>query len=822
VLEQLNARAEAFILGLIAAALPFAAGAQMEMPSRTLEGFAPRVVAFRAPGVPVADTVPLAAPLEKRGLSGVDANGRVIAGPVRPVPKAAHPLAWTPVAGGFVARFRVASEEALGLRVKLEFGVVPGEFDLRVQGSAGRMEAMTLDPRQGSEAWTPWTEGSQQVIELFSPVLPSPGAVSVGAVLHFAASPLEKAGGSCLVSTKCSTNDAALDAAIAEVKKSVSKITFIDNSWGYFCSGTLINSDKFPAPFFLTANHCLDSGDVAGTVNNFWFFETVGCDDLTTNSGFVQTMGGAQVVFTNYNVDLTLLQLEGLPPAGAVYSSWSGAPLGLGAPIVSISHPGGETARLALGSVESLYHTDGWPQEMYAIRYSRGIIESGSSGSGLFVLNNGKLQLRGTLYGTSVFHQASGMSCTNLDEVGVYARFEIILPQIQGYISAARSADDAPNRIQDFTAASDPPVLLGTSTVEINGRRIDYAGDLDLVRFTLAQAAYVSAWTEGTPQTVGLFMASDGTNLQTNDDAEFATASRFNAGITRKLGPGTYYYQVGHFDAAGTGTYNVRLRADRVDTNYTDLWWNQNESGWGVNVNHQGDILFATLFTYGPDGKGAWYSMSEGRKQPDGSYLGDLFRTTGPAFNAAPFTPLTAANFTTVGTMRFTFTGANTGVLTYNVGSAAVTKDIARISIGAPPTCNWSAFDRSMTNNYQDLWWNRKESGWGVNVTHQGNTLFATLFTYDAAGQPMWLVMSNGAMTAPGNYGGLLHRTTGPAFNALPFTPIGPGNYTEVGTMSFSFTGGNAATMTYTVNGATVVKHIERLEFGTVKTQCST
>ena len=32
--------------------------------------------------------------------------------------------------------------------------------------------------------------------------------------------------------------------------------------------------------------------------------------------------------------------------------------------------------------------------------------------------------------------------------------------------------------------------------------------------------------------------------------------------------------------------------------NYTGMWWNPDESGWGINVVHQGDIVFATLFTY--------------------------------------------------------------------------------------------------------------------------------------------------------------------------------------------------------------------------------
>ena len=37
-------------------------------------------------------------------------------------------------------------------------------------------------------------------------------------------------------------------------------------------------------------------------------------------------------------------------------------------------------------------------------------------------------------------------------------------------------------------------------------------------------------------------------------------------------------------------------------TNYQDLWWVPAESGWGVDFAHQGDLLFATWYTY--DAKG--------------------------------------------------------------------------------------------------------------------------------------------------------------------------------------------------------------------------
>ena len=42
--------------------------------------------------------------------------------------------------------------------------------------------------------------------------------------------------------------------------------------------------------------------------------------------------------------------------------------------------------------------------------------------------------------------------------------------------------------------------------------------------------------------------------------------------------------------------------------------------------------------------------------------------------------------------------------------------------------------------NYQGLWWNPDESGWGINFAHQGDIIFATWFTYDVAGKPWWLI----------------------------------------------------------------------------------
>ena len=62
--------------------------------------------------------------------------------------------------------------------------------------------------------------------------------------------------------------------------------------------------------------------------------------------------------------------------------------------------------------------------------------------------------------------------------------------------------------------------------------------------------------------------------------------------------------------------------------------------------------------------------------------------------------------------------------------------------------------------NYQGLWWNSpagSESGWGINVTHQGDTIFVTWFTYDAAGNAWWLAMA-AEKTSTNTYSGPLYQ----------------------------------------------------------------
>ena len=729
---------------------------------------------------------------------------------VRELPKAAHLVQWEGVDGGYVTHLQAQSAAALGLRVRLELGAVPGAMQIRVRGSdPGRVETMVLDPALGPEAWTPWTEGESQSIEIFSPVAPAEGAVRVGAVLHFTASPFAKAAASCTLSTKCTSGDPALDAAIEERKKSVARIQFVKDGGGFVCTSTLIDTPRNPAAYALTANHCIPTQAVASSISSFWFYEATACGAAGgVNPAFVQTAGGAQLVFTNYDVDSTVLLMNRAPPAGVTYAPLHPAQLTQDAPVVSISHPDGDTSRWADGTLQGVARVLDLPYDNYVAQFTRGLIQGGSSGSGLYTRANGRLELAGVLSLGPLDE-----SCESTNKFGIYSRMEVTYPQIAKYIGvSAPGADDAPNQVSEATVAvtAVPIDTLPQPAVTLS-RRIDYAGDIDVFRFTVASAAAVSVYTQGSQDTVGTLFDANGIEIESNDDVQTVDN---NTGITRVLQPGTYFYHVAHWLPSGTGAYDVVFRADRVDTNYTALWWNPAESGWGINLDHQGNIIFATLFTYDETGAPMWLVMSRGERQADGSYAGLLHRTTGPPFNTVPWRAVGAVE---VGAMRLVFSGANDATLTYTYNGRAVTKSITRQLFKKAPTCSWSIFDRSFEQNVQDLLWNPQESGWGVNIAHQEKTLFATLFTYDANGQGLWLVMPEGVPDSAGVFHGALYRTRGPAFDAQPWSAVTP---TAVGTMSFTFADGNSATLAYTVDGVTVNKVIQRQVFSSPKTRC--
>jgi hypothetical protein len=120
--------------------------------------------------------------------------------------------------------------------------------------------------------------------------------------------------------------------------------------------------------------------------------------------------------------------------------------------------------------------------------------------------------------------------------------------------------------------------------------------------------------------------------------------------------------------------------ANPFSTDASDLWWDPDESGWGVNLAQQGDIAFLTLFVYGADGKATWFvadAMQAQKTTTTLSFTGDLFSATGPAFSASTFNPTQVVR-TRVGSATFTMVDSANATFTYTVNGTRVAKTVTR------------------------------------------------------------------------------------------------------------------------------------------------
>lgn len=281
------------------------------------------------------------------------------------------------------------------------------------------------------------------------------------------------------------------------------------------------------------------------------------------------------------------------------------------------------------------------------------------------------------------------------------------------------------------------------------------------------------------------------------------------------------------------GPYSIPLDATGVAAaqspalNFEGSWWNApggSESGWGLNLAHQGDTIFASWFTYDSTGRPWWLSMTISRIG-NNAFSGTLYQTRGPAFDTVPFDS-NAVTYQAAGTGTLAFSDANDGTFIYTVNGMSGTKSITRTMFGSLPVCTPATPATLATaTNYQDIWWAAAtgESGWGVYLTHQGNTIFATWFSYDFDGSPLWLSLT-ASQSEAGVYSGTLYRTTGPSFGTA-FDPSKVA-YAPVGTATLTFGDGDDATFAYSVTlgsppvTVTQSKHLSRLVFQDPGTVC--
>ena len=155
------------------------------------------------------------------------------------------------------------------------------------------------------------------------------------------------------------------------------------------CTGSLLNNVKENyAPYFLTANHCLE-GDVNTWI--IWFnYESSTCENPSVDPT-AQTLSGASLKANNSASDFALLMFDETPPLdyNVYYNGWSN----INTPpssSVCIHHPSGDIKKISYEDNQAVSVT--WPgtpnNSHWEVRFDDGTVEHGSSGSPLIDQNH--------------------------------------------------------------------------------------------------------------------------------------------------------------------------------------------------------------------------------------------------------------------------------------------------------------------------------------------------------------------------------------------------------------------------------------------------
>ncbi len=308
-------------------------------------------------------------------------------------------------------------------------GVGPGEAG-RFNGVPVRGDAAFVEYHAPADAAEPVIE-IRSVAHYYRDVLapPESGASGGGERL------LE-----CQVDVNCRTVDAT-------ARDAVGRMLFQVGEGYYLCSGSLladVDANTF-AGWFLTANHCINTQEVASTLQVLWFYQTTVCDG---SIGGGITTNGATLLANTPDADFSFLRLRDDVSGGQGMSGWTTTPPS--GTVYGIHHPGGSFKRYSSGPVTTAAPIcGGLPLSAFIYNdWLDGMTEGGSSGSPVF---NGQWQVVGQLFGSCYF---APPDCDNPQDYNiVYGRFAFGYPMISQWLNTV-TPDDEYEDNDEFGAAA--------------------------------------------------------------------------------------------------------------------------------------------------------------------------------------------------------------------------------------------------------------------------------------------------------------------------------------------------------------------------------
>lgn len=342
-------------------------------------------------------------------------------------------LTWVNVPNGKVAHWLIESPNAQALRLSIQTKKFPQNAELRFfspnypEQLYGVYKADDLFANNNT-FWSPTVQGQALGLEIFLPNQ-APIELSLPKISHvyadiFSAPSIDTSSKTAKGTTRgtadvCHVDLACADTTWQDVGQAVAKYIYVrSNGSAYYCTGTLLadNDSNTQIPYFATANHCISDSNTAATMDFYWLYQHNMCANSLTKSTALRTHQGGTLLANLPETDMTLVLLTQSPPNGTTLAGWR-----LNAPqpnsdVVGIHHPNGDVKKYSAGifeQFETITISNGWYMieqnpdgNFMQVRWSTGITAGGSSGSGLWEMDNNTPYFIGVLSGGSSYCSA--------------------------------------------------------------------------------------------------------------------------------------------------------------------------------------------------------------------------------------------------------------------------------------------------------------------------------------------------------------------------------------------------------------------------------
>jgi hypothetical protein len=339
--------------------------------------------------------------------------------------------------GGNVWTLAIRSPGAFGMRIHfINFDVGDGAALVYAHDADGvivRGPYTRKGPRSSGEFWTASLPGDMVFIEVSGSERPR---LEVDQILHFDKHPAGLVQGDMVLQQLGCHLDVMCHDVM--VRDAVGQMNFTVGGEGVSCTGTLLTDldDETFVPYFLTARHCISTQAVADTLEVVWFWQRDSCGGALPNYDALPRNNGSTLLETSSENDMSFLRLDGGLPGGVVLAGWTTGHPDEGYGIHHPGHPPGNWKRVTFLSDVGfcpgcVFCGDTGDYDYYNM--DSGIIERGSSGSGIF---NSAGQLAGHLSGDcDLYPPDDELSCDNVDDfVAQYGEFETTYPIIRRWL----------------------------------------------------------------------------------------------------------------------------------------------------------------------------------------------------------------------------------------------------------------------------------------------------------------------------------------------------------------------------------------------------